>query len=488
METLVLALDLGTSSVRALVYDAAGHEVAGTKSQVEHTMRTTPDGGAEFDALTLLREVESCVDQTLAGLRDARSEAPPLSAVAISQLVTNLLGVDAGLDPVTPVYTYADTRSAAHVEELRAQVDELAIHQRTGCRLHTSYWPARFLWLQQTQPAVRARSQCWVSFGEFLLLRLFGRALCSASVASWTGLLDRHTMDWDEHWLHLLGVQHGKLSPIAGSKGSFIGLTGDYAERWPELKNARWFAPISDGVASNIGSGCVDGNRVALSVGTSGAMRVVVDHQEKIPASLWFYRIDEERCLTGGALNDAGNIFAWLRNTLKLHGSDLESQLSFLPPDEHGLTILPFLTGERSPGWNPRAQFVLMGATPDTAPLEVLQAGLEAVALRFAAVFDEMRPFARAATQIIASGGGLLHSPAWTQIMADALGQPITASAEPDPSARGAALLALEALGVLRLEQATAALGQTFEPNAENFDRYRAALTRQQELYRRLFA
>jgi len=478
----VLALDLGTSSTRAMVFDANGVEVPDTKSQVAHALRTSGDGAAVFDPAALLREVEACLDATL------RAFGGEVTAVATSQLVTNLLAVDENGAPLTPVLTYADTRCAAEVETLRAEIDERAVHARTGCRLHSSYWPPRFRWLTTAQPALMAQRPRWLSVAEWIHLRLTGGALCSRSVASWTGLFNRTAGTWDAGWLDALGLTAEQFAPIASDDDALAGLTHDHAQRWPQLAGAAWLPPVSDGVASNIGSGCLNAARVALSVGTSGAMRVVVPSAElgdALPFGAACYQLDGARSLPACALNDAGSVFAWLKETLRIHGegADLESELAFLPPLDHGVTMLPFLTGERSPGWNPRAHFVLHGATAETQPIELLQAGLEAVALRFAACHEVLQPFIAPDAEVIASGGGLLNSPTWTQMMADALGRPVVASAETEPSARGAALLALEALGARRLSDLTTAFGATFEPRPALTERYRAALKVQTELY-----
>ena len=130
---------------------------------------------------------------------------------------------------------------------------------------------------------------------------------------------------------------------------------------------------------------------VALTVGTSGAMRVVVPGGvDTLPPGLWVYRVDRRRALFGGALSNGGNLFEWMSHTLRLDADPaVEAALRTLPPDGHGLTMLPFFAGERSPGWNPNARAAIIGLSLATAPLEILQAGLEAVAYRFALIYRE---------------------------------------------------------------------------------------------------
>jgi gluconokinase len=158
-----------------------------------------------------------------------------------------------------------------------------------------------------------------------------------------------------------------------------------------------------------------------------------------------------------------------------------------MEPDAHGLTFLPFLAGERSPGWVANARASISGMSLDTKPSQILRAGMEAVALRFALLHEMVRTSFPQIREIVTSGGALLNSPAWTRILADALGRPIRPSAEPEASSRGAALLTLEVLGVIpKLEGPPAAFGEVVASDPGRHARYRAALARQQLQYEKL--
>jgi gluconokinase len=218
-------------------------------------------------------------------------------------------------------------------------------------------------------------------------------------------------------------------------------------------------------------------------VGTSGAMRVLwkADAVE-IPDGPWCYRADAGRFVMGGALSNGGNLVAWLRDTLRLP-EETEELLAKMEPDSHGLTFLPLLAGERGPGWADRANGTVAGLSMSTTPVEILRAAMESVAYRFALIAETIEAASPGEKEVIATGGGLLHSPTWTQIMADVLGRPVTVSGVHEASSRGAALLALEALGELEIEEAEAPLGETFEPDPGRHEIYRNALERQRRLY-----
>jgi gluconokinase len=237
-----------------------------------------------------------------------------------------------------------------------------------------------------------------------------------------------------------------------------------------------------------VGSDCVDPARVALNVGTSAALRVVTTRPSIVPRGLWRYRVDGRRAIVGGATSEGGNIYAWCRQVLRLGSNeDIEAALAALPPDAHGLTILPHLAGERSPGWRGGRTGVIAGLRLDSSGTDIVRAALESVALRLLAVYRLLAPSASDGHTIVASGAALGRSRVWTQMIADAIGRPVSWSTEPEATSRGAAVLALEALGVLPdLSPARRPTGETFVPEKAHHVRYLEALDRQRRLDERV--
>ncbi len=485
-DPLVLALDLGTSSVRALAFDRLGRAVEGSESRAPLEFRSLPGGKVEGKADAVLEAAFSVLDGSLAALG---AEAGRIGAVASCSLVANILGVDQDGRAITPVSTYADTRAAAEAEELAGLLDAGAYRERTGCLFHPSYLPARFLWWKKHADCIFRTVKRWVSLGEYLHMRLFGEAKVSYSAASWTGLLDRRGLEWDRETLAVLPIGPENLSPLCDRDEPSRGLKGGFRVRWPALADIPWFPAVGDGAAANFGTGCLGPDRAALTMGTSTALRVVLPGREvSPPPGLWAYLVDRNRTLLGGALTEGGSIHAWVKKTLALP-EDWEERAASLPPGAGGLTVLPLLGGERSPGWSPRAFGVAAGLTFETGPVELARAFLEGVSLRAALVYRVLRPFLAADHQVVAAGGALLGSPLWRRITAGALGAPLVLSRTGEASARGAALLALEALGALEdLSRAPAFLGEVLEPDPEAARAYEEILARQEEIYRKFFA
>ena len=481
---LILTLDVGSSSVRAILFGDRTNAIDGMSAHRHYEFQTTLDGGVEIPAETLLNLVIEVIDEVLG---KAGKLCGNVAAVAVSTFWHNLVGIDSQNEAITPVYSWADTRSAAAAAVLRQKLPENEVHARTGCVLHPNYLPAKLLWLQQTQPKIFHKSKRWMSFGEYLYLKLLGQTICSLSMASGTGLLDQNRCAWDEEVMKAVSLQPDQLSPLGDLDTPLSGLSSSYAARWPALNRIPWFPALGDGACSNVGSGCSTQERAAIMVGTSGAMRVMWKAQKVIiPQGLWCYHADRTRFVMGGALSNGGLLYEWMRQTLRLNDNseDLERELSQMNPDGHLLTMLPFLAGERSTGWHPHARAAIVGLGLHTKPLDILRAGLEAVAYRFAKIANLLKQAVPGAREIVASGGALLKSPTWTQMMADVLGHSVLVSRVAEASSRGAALLALEALKIIgSLEQVPAPVGETFLPREENHERYLKAMQRQHELY-----
>jgi gluconokinase len=430
----ILALDIGSSSVRAQRF--------GDGCEPVDEMRQATYTGSDPDELVALTR------EAIGG-----HEGEAVGAACFGH---SLLALDAGGKPLTPVLGWRDTRAADAAEWLRRRLDADAVHARTGAYLHPIFWAAKLVWLAQSEPDLFRRAARFVSFSDYLYEQLLGIVPpTSTSMAAGTGLLDLTEGGWDAELLAVAGVDEEQLPRIG------------------DEPHDSWYPALFDGACSNFGAGCVGAGRAALMVGTSGALRVLYETERPQPRpGLFLYRFDDRRVLEGGALSDGGNLHAWLEQTLaSTHGSLLERG-----PDEHGLTFLPFLGGERSTGWDPGATGTVHGLTFETTPRDLRQAALEGVGFRFAAIAGLIPDV----EDIVATGGGLLADPEWIQIMADTLARPVRVSGVTEASLRGAAVATLERLG---LETGEPPLGDVFHPREDRADAYRSARQQHQRLY-----
>lgn len=477
---LMLALDLGTSGTRAAVYDEGARELPDTAAAKSRIFTSTLAGGSELDPERFCVDAEEVIDRVLANAGDLR-----IDAVALTGFWHGLLGIDGNGQAVTPIYGWADTRAWREAAALREQMDERAVHGRTGCRLHAGYWPAKLAWLRANHADQFSGVAKWISPGDYLLERWCGEIKTSVSMASATGLFDQHACDWDSELCAMIGLEPSLLPELADDEESFS-LKPESCGQWPALAGSMIYPAIGDGAANNVGVGCVTQDKAALMIGTSGAMRVLWPGPlpAELPPGLWQYRLDRERVVLGGALSDGGGLFRWMRESLAIEaeGVTLEAALGELEPDGHGLTVLPFWFGERSTGWNSKARGGVFGVTAKTPPQQILRAAMEAVAYRFAAIAGQLKTVLPFET-IYAAGGALRESRLWAHILADVLGRRILLTDVAEASSRGAALYALERSGIdVTMRSDTPEVVATIIPNMKHRDVYRRARERQQTL------
>jgi gluconokinase len=484
---IVLSLDIGTSGVRAALFDGRGEKIENLIDTPASEVSAELGGGLDADADALVGLVKNSLNFAIGNLSIFASR---VDYVAFSCFWHSLVGVDKEGKAVTPLFGWADTRAAGAVAELQSRFDEAAVHARTGCRFHPSYWPAKLLWLKKERGELFRKARRWLSFSDYLSLRMFGDTTTSVSMASATGLLDQRTCEWDHELVAELDLSVEQLPPIARAGEGIKFQPEGIISNLPPLEGAMWFPAIGDGAANNIGASCVSADRAALMIGTSGAMRALFAGipPNSMRPELFCYRADRDRIVVGGALSDGGGLWQWMNQTLVGLYADpeIESTLNAMEPDAHGLTVLPFWFGERAPGWSSSARGSIVGFTSQTKPVEILRAGMEAIGYRFAALAGALGAVVPKAA-IIGTGNALLSSPAWAQILADVLGQQIELSTTREASTRGAALLALEAVGKIdSLETIDPEPGAVYEPNIARHAIYAQAMERQQELYDKL--
>jgi gluconokinase len=483
----VLALDLGTSSVRAVVYDVRGRMIEATLCDLPYKVDTSAPGQVTSDPDALRRLILRTIDTSL---NAAHNEKVEVLAVAASCYWHSLMGVDRDGRPTTPLFTWADTRSAGETRKFRTRSDERAYHRRTGCYFHASFWPAKLRWLRATQGAAVRRTARWISLGEYLYHHLLGEYRVSISIAAGTGLLDVQRCRWDAGALRLAGTTADRLSPLADWDAALRDLRPPFAKRWPALVGVPWFLPLGDGALANVGAACLKPQWFCATIGTSSALRVILARDRlDIPWGAWVYRLDRQRFVLGGALSEGGNVIRWMTDGLGLkHKKKLERAAGTMLPDRHGLTVLPFWAGERSPNWRGDARAAITGLSLSTGPAAMLRAAMEAISYQFVAVAGAMRRVVPRPRAVIATGGQLIHSSAWCQMLADALNLSVITSPETEASSRGAALLALHALGRLpRLWNQSPRPGRRFRPRVAAHRTYATARQRQERLYELLF-
>lgn len=421
-----LAIDLGSSSVRAVVFDEELEAVDGGLARRPVQMRIRAGGVAELHPDSYVDALCACLDELhqLGGLS-------AVAAVAVASQWHSILAVGSDGRPRGPALTWADTRASCS----GVAKDLVDFHTRTGTWPHSLYWTARIPWLaEEVAGAVR-----YLGLAEYVGRRLLDDDAVSLSLASGTGLFNLHARTWDAEALALAGVSDALLPPLASS-GWEGRLSRRWRLRWPELADAAWAPALGDGAASNLGAGCTDRHRISVTIGTSAAARVVHQRVDKpLSPKLWRYVVDETRFVTGMASSAGGNLDAWGRG---LVDGPADAVLGELAPGSTTAVALPFFAGSRPPDVVDAGRGAFAGLSLATTAIDLRAALLESVCFELASGVDELVSLIDQRAEIVLNGGALVASRWWQRALAALFEHPVFVCPVREMAARGAAIFA----------------------------------------------
>jgi gluconokinase len=427
----VLALDLGTSSARALVLsDDDASPIPGALARHKIAPTYGSDGSATLDLHEYVEGLLGCLDEL-----QQNGHLANIGAIVLSSQWHSIVALDNKGYALTPVITWADTRSV----DLAPSIDERAFHARTGAWLHRLYWTRRIPWLRATLGTSASR---FAGLPDLVLERLTGERVSSVSIASGTGTLDLATGRYDAEALGIAGVSAGQLPAIVPA--SWTGtLTDEFKQRWPALAGVPVHPPTGDGAASNMGTGAYDETTAAVTVGTSAAVRVVHPIQDapELSWELWRYRVDDERAVTGMAFSAAGNLHAWLTGVLKLDEDHREP--TGVEIGSSRVIAIPFQAGTRPPETVPSGSGAYFGLSFDDTGADLLAASLQGAALEIDRGLRMLDSLFGRELEVVLGGGGIHASGWWRRCLTATFARPAAVCAEPEVGARGAAAVAL---------------------------------------------
>jgi gluconokinase len=480
MSECVMAVDIGTTGVRAVAFDPTGKQLH--VEAADYPLHTPRPGWAEQDPQQVYELSTKCLREA-AGW--AKGEGRHVAALGISAILHSIIAVDADGEALTPSIIWADTRSTAEADAVKRETDAMAIYHRVGGPIHPMYPSIKIRWLRTQQPDVFQKAASFVGIKEYVLRRWTGLNVCDKSVASGTGLYNLREGDWDTEALDIAGIDARRLPPVVETTEPLK----VPPERLRELglpDDCVVVAGGGDGVLQTIGSGCVRPGQMVAMVATSGAVRAVSDEPKTdARGRTWCYYLAEGRWVVGAAINNAGIVYAWLRDQLDVEIEQLNEMAAEVPAGSHGLLFLPYLAGERSPNWNANARGLLFGLSLAHDRRHLARATLEGVGYRMRTIFEPMEEVVGPAKEIRAAGG-FIRSPLWLQIVADVLGHEMKVTDSPEASSLGAAQLAMRGAGMVDSFDdlgPMVAAGESVKPNEAHHKVY----SRLYALYQRLY-
>jgi gluconokinase len=449
----IIGIDIGTTSTKAVLFTLAGQAVQ--QASIEYPLYSPTSATAEQDPDEIFLAVLKTIQQVV---QTSKAKPGEIVCLSFSSAMHSLILVNHDDRPLTRSITWADNRSAAWAEFLKQSGQGHAVYLRTGTPIHPMSPLVKLLWLRQDQPDLFQQAARFVSIKEYVFFRLTRRYVVDHSIASATGLLNLSRLEWDSEALEIAGIQPAQLSELVSTTYLLKPIQTEFAAMMGISPETPIVMGASDGVLSNLGVGAIEPGVFATTIGTSGAIRAVVDRPVTDPQQrLFCYALTENHWVIGGAVNSGGITLRWVRDQLadtevsiaKQRDQDpyelLMQHAEEIPPGSDGLLFHPYLLGERSPLWNANARGSFFGLTLNHTRAHITRSVLEGILFNLLIVLQALEDFAGAAKRIQATGG-FARSALWRQMMADIFNREITIPAQHESSCLGATILGLYAL------------------------------------------
>ncbi|MEJ5867250.1 gluconokinase [Pseudokineococcus sp. 5B2Z-1] len=453
-QDVVLGVDLGTTATKVAAFTRGGDAVA--EAEVEYALDEPEPGWAEQDPAAILAAAR---DAARAVVRHARRDGHRVLGIGVSGAMHSVIGVDEHDEPLTAVVTWADRRATPQADRIRRGPGP-GVHRRTGTPVHPMSPLVKLAWFAEERPDVAARAAHWVGVKELLLHDWSGEWVVDHSMASGNGLLDLEALDWDEEALELARVRADQL-PRPVPVTHRLRLQPEVAADLGLSEDVALVVGGGDGPLANLGVGAVRPGVASVSIGTSGALRVVVDRPGVDPAGRTFcYALTDDLWAVGGAITNGGVVLRWAGDALAPDlevlademGDEPEESLTDLasqaPAGSEGLLMLPYLLSERAPYWTSLPRGAYVGLQRHHTRAHLLRAALEGVCQQLALVLASLREAGHEIHEMRATGG-FARSAVWRQMLADVLGMPVSFPSGTQGSGYGAAVVAMTALGLV---------------------------------------
>lgn len=473
---MLIGLDIGTTNVKAVAFSNAG-EVVVSAERANRTLSPQP-GWSEQEPEAVFENVLEVLHETTHPTAPIRRTGEVLRGIVFSSAMHGLVAVDKWGEPLTNFLLWSDLRADTIAKDLRRSNKGLEIYSKTGVPIHAMSPLCKLIWLRKNEPEIFQNSYKFLGIKEFIWQKLTGKFQSDLSVASAIGLLNIWENDWDEQALDLAGISAEQL-PALVSPSASAQLSESLQLSESSLVGTPLIIGASDGALANLGSGATEPGQIAVTIGTSAAIRMVTREpvlDEKMRT--FCYRLDEKRCIVGGASNNGTNALEWLRISVFQSPLDAErfaNQAIDTPAASDGLLFLPYLYGERAPLYDASASGGFHDLTARHTQAHFVRAAMEGVLFNLKIIAEALE--AKNPIRTLHAGGGFSKNKLWVQMLADIFQKPVLLNEnDADASVLGAVKFARE---VLNLEQTFEnQKGRVVEPNVGNAEIYQGAFQR----------
>jgi gluconokinase len=492
-----IGVDVGTTSTKAIAFSAEG-QVKAQGSQL-YPLNVPQPGWAEQNPEEILEAVVAAVAQVMQQI-----EPRNVAAIGFSAAMHSVIAMNAADQAITAAMIWADNRSVVQVERLKQDDTGHSLYLRTGTPIHPMSPLPKLLWLREVMPDVFQKASRFISIKEYIFHRWFDRYIVDHSIASATGLLNLDRLEWDKEALALVGITPDHLSEIVPTTYVLRGIHLTFAKAMGLHSDTPVVIGANDGVLANLGVGAIAPSQLAMTIGTSSAVRSVVPKPVIDPQGRTFcYALTEDHWVIGGPSNNGGIILRWLRDEFcheeveqaKVRGVDaydvMIEQVVNISLGADGLICLPFLSGERAPYWNANARGIFFGVGLNHHRSHFIRAVMEGILFNVYNITRALSELVQPTQEIYASGG-FARSQLWLQMTADIFGSTVVVPEVFEASSFGAAVLAMVAIGQLsQLEDVQTIIWRDqsdtshrrYQPDLEKTQRYNNLFKIYEQLY-----
>jgi gluconokinase len=485
MTSYMLGLDIGTTSTKAVLFTEKGKVIQ--QENIGYPLYTPDISTAEQDP----EEIFMAVVQTISRIMKQHPQKE-ISFISFSSAMHSLIAMDENDQPLTPCITWADNRSEAWAHKIKNELNGHEVYRRTGTPIHPMSPLSKITWIVNERPEIAEKAKKYIGIKEYIFKKFFDQYVVDYSLASAMCMMNLKELDWDKEALEIAGISREQLSRLVPTTEIFTNCNPKFAKQMGIDSLTPFVIGASDGVLSNLGVNAIRKGEIAVTIGTSGAIRTIIDQpQTDEKGRIFCYALTEKHWVIGGPVNNGGMVFRWIRDefaaaeveTAKRLGIDPYEVLTKIAegvkPGSDGLLFHPYLAGERAPLWNPDVRGSFFGLTMAHKKEHMIRSALEGVIYNLYTVFLALVECMEGPVTRIQATGGFARSEVWRQMMSDIFDLDVVVPESYESSCLGACILGLYATGKIEsFEVVSEMIGSTYKhtPKEEAAREYRELL------------
>lgn len=469
-----LGIDIGTTSSKAVAFSVDGDVVC--SHSFDYEMHHPQPNRSEQNPDEIFQAVLHGIDKVV---KEMFPHVPLF--ISFSAAMHSFIAIDDKGKLLTQCIIWADNRADVIAEKLRNTEKGQEFYHASGVPIHAMSPLCKLLWFKENEPRIFKAAFKFIGIKEYIFYKLFAEFVVDTSIASAAGLLNIKTLQWDYEILNFAGINSSLFSEVVSVKKVFY-----YKGVYPQLttlKSVPFVIGASDGALSNLGTGATCSKAMAVTIGTSGAARVVVSEPETdVNMRTFCYHLKDNLYIIGGGNNNGAVVLQWLKESLLQTDDSYEKlfeQAKTIEAGSDGLILLPYILGERAPLWDSNAKGVYFGLDIEHTKAHLIRACMEGVIFALYSI-GKILAEKKEITELRASGG-FAKSSLWLQILADVFNTEVLVSDAAESSALGAIMLGAEALGITTTFHNRASA--TYTPITSDHEVYKYCFRKFERLY-----